>query len=222
MWMSLFLHWNRFEGIFITTLTVHTKRSFTVNGCRRSELMSCEVKSCVLVINKFIIKMFLSSNHCFWLKEYSITLLSPVKKSSCLNQERNMHRSSTVFKQKESRTVLDKLVDFDVRGQQEMDFVTRRNVIIDYGLWYFWPVATAKMCCFLLHKMLMDWSHVDYFWIMFYYCFYQLFGLSFWWHPLTAEDLLVSIWYNVKFLKICFDEETNSFTSCMAWGWVHI
>ncbi len=65
----------------------------------------------------------------------------------------------------------------------------------------FWPVATVKMCCFLLHKMLMDWSHVDYFWIMFYYCFYQLFGLSFWWHPLTAEDLLVSIWYNVKFSK---------------------
>ncbi len=45
-------------------------------------------------------------------------------------------------------------------------------------------------------------------------CFYQLFGLSFWRHPFTAEDPLVSKWCNVKFLQICFDEETNSSTSC--------
>ncbi len=32
--------------------------------------------------------------------------------------------------------------------------------------------------------------------------FYQLFGLSFWRHPFTAEDPLVSKWYNAKFLQI--------------------
>ncbi len=36
----------------------------------------------------------------------------------------------------------------------------------------------------------MDWSDVDYLW-----CFYQLFGLSFWWHPFTAEDPLVNKCY---------------------------
>ncbi len=47
--------------------------------------------------------------------------------------------------------------------------------------------------------------------------FFQLFGLSFWRHPFTAEDPLVSKWCNAKFLQICFDEETNSSTSWMTW-----
>ncbi len=41
------------------------------------------------------------------------------------------------------------------------------------------------------------------------WCFYQLFGLSFWRHPFTAEDPLVSKWHNTKFLQNCWDEETN-------------
>ncbi len=40
-------------------------------------------------------------------------------------------------------------------------------------------------------------------------CFYQLSGLTFWWHPFTAEDPLVRKWWNAKFLYI-YDEETNS------------
>ncbi len=44
--------------------------------------------------------------------------------------------------------------------------------------------------------------------------FYQLFGLSFWRHPFSAEDPLVSKWYNAKFLKICSEEETNSSSAC--------
>ncbi len=31
-------------------------------------------------------------------------------------------------------------VDFDVRGQQEMDFFTGRSIIMDYGQ-VFWPEA---------------------------------------------------------------------------------
>ncbi len=52
-------------------------------------------------------------------------------------------------------------------------------------------------------------------------CFYKLFGLSFWRHPFTAEHTLVSNWCNAKFLQICSDQETNSSTFWMAWGWVH-
>ncbi len=32
--------------------------------------------------------------------------------------------------------------------------------------------------------------------------FYQLFGLSFWRHPFTADDPLVSKWWNAKFIQI--------------------
>ncbi len=35
------------------------------------------------------------------------------------------------------------------------------------------------------------------------WCFYQLFGLSFWRHPFTAEDPLLSRWWNATFLQIC-------------------
>ncbi len=53
------------------------------------------------------------------------------------------------------------------------------------------------------------------------WCFYQLFGLSFWRHPFTAEDPLVSKWCNATFLQIFSVEETKSSASWMAWGWVH-
>ncbi len=52
-------------------------------------------------------------------------------------------------------------------------------------------------------------------------CFYYLFGLSFWRHPFTAEDPLVSKWCNATFLQICSHEETNSSTSWMSWVWVN-
>ncbi len=54
------------------------------------------------------------------------------------------------------------------------------------------------------------------------WCFYQLFGLLFWRHPFTAEDPLLSKWWSDEFLQIDSHEETNSFTSWMAWGRVHL
>ncbi len=48
-------------------------------------------------------------------------------------------------------------------------------------------------------------------------CFYQLFGISFWRHPFTAEDPLMSKWCNAKFLKLFCDEETNLSTCWMTW-----
>ncbi len=43
------------------------------------------------------------------------------------------------------------------------------------------------------------------------WCFYQLFGFSFWRHPFTAEHPLVSKWCNAKYLQICSSEETHFF-----------
>ncbi len=72
-----------------------------------------------------------------------------------------------------------------------------------------------QACIFSLHDINW-WTEVVWITVM----FYQLFGLSFWRHPFTAEDPLVSKWCNAKFLQICSDEETNSSTSWMAWKWV--
>ncbi len=54
-------------------------------------------------------------------------------------------------------------------------------------------------------------------WCVLLWCFYQLFGLSFWRHPFTAEDPLLSKWCNARFLQICSDEQTKSSTSWMTW-----
>ncbi len=51
------------------------------------------------------------------------------------------------------------------------------------------------------------------------WCFYQLFGHSFWRHPFTS---LVSKWCNAKFLQICSHEETNSSTSWKAYQQIFI
>ncbi len=46
--------------------------------------------------------------------------------------------------------------------------------------------------------------------------FYLLFGFSFWRHPFTAEDLLVSKWCHAKFLQIYSEDETSSSASWMS------
>ncbi len=51
--------------------------------------------------------------------------------------------------------------------------------------------------------------------------FFSAVWLSFWRHPFTAEDPLMSKWCNARFLQICSNEETNSSTSWMASGWKH-
>ncbi len=61
----------------------------------------------------------------------------------------------------------------------------------------------------------MDCSGVDYLWIIVI--------LSFWRHPFTADDPLVSKWWNTIFLRcrnrlIC---SPNSSSSWMTWGWVN-
>ncbi len=74
-------------------------------------------------------------------------LPSPVKWSSCLNQETIYPQICSVYKQKQSKTVLNKCVSdcifFYVRGQQRLDFfLTGDSIIIDYGL-VFWPEVTV-------------------------------------------------------------------------------
>ncbi len=154
----------------------------------------------------------------------------PSKKLSRLNQERNPHRSSTVYNQKHSKTAVNKYVDGF--WCDNMDFFTGGSVMDSYFSWKQWfEVKTSSWICFLqtrsfwLYKMLTDgleWCGVDYLW-----CFYQLFGLSFWRHPFTAEHPLVSKWWNATFLQIWWrnkriyilDDHWVNLLSRFSFGW---
>ncbi len=57
----------------------------------------------------------------------SVISLHPVKKSSDLNQERNMHRPNTIYKPKQFSNILG---DFDLKGKQ-MYFFTGESVVMD-------------------------------------------------------------------------------------------
>ncbi len=104
------------------------------------QLMSCEVKRCVCPSWRF----FLTQIRYIWVKYNSnitlfIIFLSPVK--SCLNQERNLHRSSTVYNQNQSKATPNKsVVGFWCKRQQEHYFTGR--IIMAYWL-TFCPEATV-------------------------------------------------------------------------------
>ncbi len=59
-----------------------------------------------------------------------------------------------------------------------------------------------------------SWLLVDYYDVL--SAFYQL---SFWRHPFTAEDSMVSKWYNTKFLHIC--RRNKLIYILNPWTWVH-
>ncbi len=90
--------------------------------------------------------------------------------------------------------------------------------------WQF-KVKTNLMIDLFLTNMLLFISQDVNWWIRLWitcgllWCFYLLFGLSFWRHPFTAEDPLCNC-CNAKFLQIC--SETNLYTSWMAWGSVNV
>ncbi len=58
---------------------------------------------------------------------------------------------------------------------------------------------------YTLHKTLTDGLE----WCGLLWCFYQQFGLSFWRHPFTAEDPLLSKWWNATFLQIWWKKQTH-------------
>ncbi len=90
---------------------------------------------------------------------------------------------------------------FEVKNVLMMDlFITKMQIFASQDInWW------TRVVCIIYRSLL---------------CFYQLFGLSFWWHPFT-EHPLVSKWCNTRFLQIRYDEKTNLSTSWMAWEWVN-
>ncbi len=52
----------------------------------------------------------------------------------------------------------------------------------------------------IIHSFITWWTGVVWITCGLLWCFYKLFGLSFWRHPFTAEDPLVNKWWNATFL----------------------
>ncbi len=151
----------------------------------------------------------------------SIILLSP-EKSPHLNQEKNLHRPS-IYKPKQSKTALNKYVGgFWCERQQDMDVFTGWSIIIDYGL--FWPEVLIKNILMMDLFQLLSSQDVNWWtgmvWITcgLLWCFYQLFGLSFWRHPFTAEHPLLSRWWNVIFLQIWWKNKLVYILNDLSWG----
>ncbi len=76
---------------------------------------------------------------------------------------------------------------------QKQQFKVKTVLIMDLSLTYTQLLASQDVN---------RWTGVVWITCGLLWCFYQLFGLSFWRHPFTAEDPLVSKWCNATFLQI--------------------
>ncbi len=72
---------------------------------------------------------------------------------------------------------------------------------------------------FLINTVFLFTGLVDGFWwtgvVWILQCFYQLFGLSFWRHPFTAEDPFLSKWCNATFAQIPMFPWRNKLWGCI-------
>ncbi len=156
--------------------------------------------------------------------------LLPVK-NLILNQERKMHRSKTIYKWKQFKTVLvlDMLVDFYVRGQKGIDFFYWRKRY--YGQWS-WILAKSdglKSKClndeFVSHKLvafLKTW--IDVLWIT----------CALLWCFISCLDSYSDGTHSLQMIHCCASDEILNFSksvliekqttldlSLIPWGWVY-
>ncbi len=145
---DVFLHWNKC-GFFLHYITCSPMDPLQWMDAIRMRAQTAEIiihkifryfeeKNCLFLISKSIMT-FLTSNQN--ISSLTIILLSSVKKSSCLNQERNMHRSSTVYKWKQngSKQMCRWILMWENNSQ--WSFLTEGSAIMDYGL-VFCPEVT--------------------------------------------------------------------------------
>ncbi len=100
-------------------------------------------------------------------------------------------------------------VDFDVRDNRRWTFTLDEALLLIMDLYFGhkWWFKNVLMNLFLTNAQLLAsqdinwWTGVVWITCGWLWCFYQLFGLSFWRHPFTAEDPLLSKWCNDTFLQ---------------------
>ncbi len=180
-----------------------------MNGCRQNEspnswlkqnnnhktaghqLTFCEIKSCVFVINKSVIKTFLALN-CFQLK-YCMSPLSIIFifqwKSSIVWIRREICTDEAPFALKLVQKRSSQICGWSLMWEDKKWWLFHcRNCYYDYGL-IMYPEATVwnsnllMMDLFLISTQLFNWQDatcwtgVVWFTCGLLWCFYQLFGL---------------------------------------------
>ncbi len=178
--------------------------------------MSCEVKGCMFVRNKSIINMRLTPNWCFRLKyKFSIYKIAYYIKKKSESGEKHAEIKHCW----QAKTVLNKYINGFRCERTENNLLfysllSIMNLYFDQKWQFEVKIPYLSVCLLQTHSFWLykNWSCVD-------YCDVFISCLdSFWRHPFTAEDPLVSKWCNATFLQICFHQETNSSSSWMAWG----
>ncbi len=153
------------------------------------------------------------------------------EKLPCLNQERNMHRLIIVYKWKQFETVINKYVGGFLMWEWTLNlsqgsaiFIFDRNKTRLWGIEVLcvhlsvrFKVISCKndmiYCRSFIEK---DYKFIHYSFVFIHVKFSIAYNLpkvycdvlsadwiSFWRHPFTAEDTLVSKWCNATFLQIC-------------------
>ncbi len=165
------------------------------------QLMSCDVKSCIFVRNKIITETFLT---LIWIyiDFYSEKIISS-ESGKQYAQIKNCLQAKTVLNKYvggfwgERTSILWHYYGMDLYFVQKWRFKVKTS---------YWYICFIQIHIFSLHKTLTD-GLIDVNWLTgvvwitcgLLWCFYQLFGLSFWRHPFTAEDPLMSKWCIAKF-----------------------
>ncbi len=171
------------------------------------QLTSCDVKSCMFVRNKSIIKMFLTSKCCLRINTCLVSSESEEKYAQI------KHRLKVKTVQNSSKQVCWWYLMW---GQLEMEFFTGGNVIIDRSI-----LARSKglklQCLnngFVSYKLNSCGLLVN-------YC--EVFISCLDSHSDGTHSLQRIHWWASDIMQHFSksDKETNSFTSLMNWGWVN-
>ncbi len=173
------------------------------------QLTSGEDKTCMFVRNKSIIKTFLT---WFWLKYESIIHNIAFSVGKKVFWSESGEKSAQIKQRLQDKTVQNSSKQICCwiwcERQQEMDLFTGGRVIMDFSRKWQFEIKNIFMMD-LFHLLSSPdvnwWTGVVWITCGLLWCFYQMFGLSFWRHPFTAEHPLLRQWCN--FSKS--DEETN-------------
>ncbi len=141
-------------------------------------------------------------------------MLPPMEKKKCsgLNQERNLHQ---IKQRLQAKTALNKYVAaFWCERQQQMHFFTGERVIMDYGLGF---LAQDVLMMDLFQFL----SSLEWCGLLVDYCDVFISCLDS--HSDGTHSLQsIHCWdTDAETHFYISDEETNSSTSWMAWGWAH-
>ncbi len=131
----------------------------------------------MFVRNKSIIKTFLTK---IWIHNIA-SWFGP-------NQERNLHRSSTVYKPKTVQNSSKQICGWILM------WGSSRYTFLEGFVFTNTQLLSSQDVNWWTGVVWITWGLL--------WCFYHLFGLSFWRHPFTAEHQLLSKWCNDTFLQI--------------------